>query len=80
MGRRERCISGGSCQKYHFSCDEFVVTNMFFCNNVFHDKNTSFVMTKVCLLPQNFCHDKHNFVMTNICYNKSFVTTRILLS
>ena len=36
-------------------------------------QNTSFVVTKVCLLWQKFCFGKHIFVMTN-----SFVMTKVL--
>ena len=45
-------IIGGSWHKYHFC----------------HDKNMSFLVTKVCLWWPNFCSDKHIF-----CCNKSFV-------
>ena len=54
-------------------------------------QNTSFVMTKVCLLWQNFCHDKHIFVnkfitaniillQQNICRDKlTFVMTNVFV-
>ena len=66
-------IIGGSCHKYHFSCDKsFVMTKHVFC------RNKTFVATKV------FCHK--TFVVTNICSVKNYfvatslVTTKVCLS
>ena len=45
-------------------------------------QNMSFVMTKVCLLQQNICHDKHRTACLSrqkFCRNKhNFVTTKVL--
>ena len=67
-------IFGGNCHKYNFCCNEiFVMTN-----TCLLQRNTSFVVTKVCLSRQSFCHDKHMFVATNVCCDKCFVTPSIL--
>jgi len=59
----------------NFCCSQhvFVMTNA-----CLSQQNTSFVMTKVCLLGQNFCRAKIMFVATTyFCCDKTFVTTNI---
>ena len=80
------CLIGGSCHKYHFCCNRSIY--MYACC----DK--PFVVTKLCLLWQNFCgnnfflswqtrvcHDKHTFVVTkDVCVfcNKLVFVTNVL--
>ena len=54
-----------------------VTTNIEVISLLLSQQSTSFVVTKVCLSWQNFCHNKHVFVVTNICHDKTFVTTKI---
>ena len=50
----------------------------FFSRQVLSWQNKSFVTIKVCLPPQNFCHDKITFVVTKyFCCDKSFATANI---
>ena len=64
-------IVGRSCHKYQFCLRKYLT-------RVCRDKRTSvlssqthichkkcFVVTKICLSQQKFCHDKHTFIMTN---------------
>ena len=63
-------ITGGSCHKYHFCCDEsFVATNtrcplckiMFVTTKDMFCRDTQvFVVTNMCLLRQNVCCDKNS--------------------
>ena len=46
---------------------------------IFVMTNTSFVVTKISLSQQNFCHDKHIFVVTKLLLQQIFVTTNITL-
>ena len=53
-------------------------------NMCLSQQNMSFVTTKLCLLWQNFCHDKIMSVatqllsqQTHVCHDKSFVSTSI---
>ena len=87
-------IIGRSCHKYHFCCEKnmFVVTKHVFCHdkNMFvatnicwtslllSQQNTSFVVTKACLLRQNFCPDKHNFVMTKLLSRQKWYLWQLL--
>ena len=73
-------IFGGNCHKYNFCCNEiFVMTN-----TCLLQRNTSFVVTKVCLswqfLSQKNCFcGNETFVTTNICHDKhNFVMTKCL--
>ena len=56
-------ITGGSCHKYNFC----------------RDKNTSSVATKVCLLRQNFCHDKIVCRTLLLQQKTCFVATKVSL-
>ena len=47
---------------------------------IFVTTNTSFVVTKISLSQQNFCHDKHIFVGTKLLLQQIFVMTNIILS
>ena len=56
-------------------CDKsFVTTSLVFVttSTCLLQQNTSFVVTKVCML-------RETFVTTNICHDKSFVATNIIL-
>ena len=59
-----------------------VVATKYFCHNkhtivVTNSGKTYFVMTKVCLLRQKFCHDKHVFLWQKFCLDKhTFVPTK----
>ena len=55
-------VTTNICRDKH----NFVMTINFFATTsiLLLRQNTSFVMTKVCLSRQKFCHDKHVFVMT----------------
>ena len=67
-------IISGNCHKYHFCRNKTsVATSM--CLSW---QNTSFVVTKVRLLRQNFCCNKITFVTTKyFCRNKTVVATNI---
>ena len=68
-------ITGGSCYKYNFCCDNsFVMTNMCLSR-----QNMSFVATEVCLSWQMFCHDKPVLLQENICHDK-YLSRQIILS
>ena len=81
------CITGGSCQKYHFCRDKTFFYDKHIVvatNTCLLWQNTSFVAIKVCLSRQNvFFRDKHNLVATSILLSRQktcFVVTNTCLS
>ena len=72
-------IIGGSCHKYHFCCDKHMFVTCLSCKA--GGQNVSFVITKVCLSWQNFCHNKivcHDKYLSWKQFFKTFVATKVI--